>query len=361
MREIARRAGVSATTVSHVLNETPGTQVAQATREKVLAVADDMGYQASLLTRSIKSPLRHLGIAVASEQLLASANYASEEIFIAAQAEALAHDYCPVMQPLPSAPGQTDTSAAAERMIEFHRTRLVDGFIIDKVSVLNKAILQLQKHHVPIVTVNGSMVCDPASGKKVPAVVIDNTLGGQFATEHLIDLGHRRIGLITLPYAIYPKGFRPWHVAEIIRGYRQALDSAGITADRDLVVDGNPQDRAETYQVVETIMSTSQAPTALFVGDDSLAVMVMQKLKLMGVRIPEDVSVVGFGDWSLPVRLSEPELTTISTPRQLNGQLAARMLIDLLEGREVMQPQQMLSPELIVRQSSGVVSDRGRL
>ena len=352
MREIARRASVSPTTVAHVLNDTPGAQVAEKTRKKVRTVAEKLGYQKSLLSRSIKNPLRHLGIAVAGDQAEPSDTF---DIFEGIRAEALGENYFPVIQPMPTRQGRAICSQAVERMVELHGAKLIDGFIIDKESFPTASIVMLCDQGVHVVTVNGSPAVADSRGRPIPSVVVDTRSAGRLATKHLLDLGHERIGLVRRPYLRYKPRFRPYQVAQHAEGYRQALREAHVPIDEALIADGDRQDRQRTYGAVAALM-THARPTALVVGDDVMALMVMQKLKLLNLRVPADVSVVGYGDWALPVRLAEPELTTVAAPLRKNGRLAARMLIDLLENGDAPQRQVSLQPRLVVRQSTAPAS-----
>jgi DNA-binding LacI/PurR family transcriptional regulator len=352
MREIARRVGVSPTTVAHVLNDTPGAQVAEKTRRKVLQAAERIGYQKSLLARSIKSPLRQLGVAVSAVEREQPQQTDAWELFEGIRSEACQRSYSPVIQPMPTRLGQTDSTEAVERMAELHRAKLVDGFIIDKQAFTTTSISDLYSKRIPLVMVNGSPVVEGPDGNLVPAVVVDNSEGGRLAIQHLLELGHERIGVITRPFRRFKVCYRPYPVGQLIEGCRKAASEAGLPMRALTILDGDPFDRGRTHRAVDKLLSQDPRPTALFVGDDAMAVLAMQRLAFAGLRVPWDVSVIGYGDWALPVRLSEPALTTIRTPLRENGRIAAMTLIRLVEAGTAEPVQAFLTPELIIRKST---------
>jgi LacI family transcriptional regulator len=347
--EIARRLELSQSTVAHVLNRTPGMKFSQETRSRILSTAEQLGYQAERLSRSIKSPLRHIGIAVgeADERGRTYAN----QIFQSAAKAALAQKYYPVMHSLPTGVGRPDRSAAKARLIELFETKLSDGFIIDKACFHTVDAIELAERGVPIVLVNGSPPKTPA-GDEVPSVIIDDFFGARLATEHLLGLGHRRIGMICRPYWRLPSPFRVYAITQLLLGHTATLCEAGLPTQRRLIHDADPADKTTVYEAVDHLLRLKDPPTALFAGDDALAVMAIHALTRRGLRVPQDVSVIGYEDWSPAVQLSEPALTSIHVPLEENGELATQMLIQQLEFQPLPQRQIKLSPHLVVREST---------
>ena len=273
MRKIAAQAGVSPTTVAHVLNQTPGAYVAADTRQRVLDAAAALGYQEALLSQSIKAPLRHLGMAVSDTehpQLRADAM----EIFEGARQEAFRHDYITVLLPMtPEVRPNYSSSRGVQAIEQFHRTKLIDGFILDKSSFLNHAVRKLAASGVPIATVNGAPIRSGRSRVPVLSAIVDNHAGARLAVEHLTQLGHQRIALLTRPWTSFPKQYRPYQVAQIIDGYRDALHAAGLEFDSGLVTDADPWDRQITYDAVDRVLSLDPPPSAIFAADDAIALM----------------------------------------------------------------------------------------
>lgn len=350
MRTIARHAALSPTTVSHVLNRTPGTYVARETREKVWRVARQLGYQQSLLARSIKTALRHLGLVVAGQARVDDPCTAL--IFEGVRQRALKCDYVPVLHAMPARTGRAKAAETVEKMTTLWRSRLVDGFVLDKEGFLNTTVARLHEAGVPLVVVNGQTDIRTAAPAPVPSAVVDNFEAGRLASEHLLSLGHRRIGLLTRPYARFKVPFRPYQVARFIQGCRNALRAAGTKLDPTLVRDADPADKALTWAAVNQLLASPEPPTAILTGDDAIAIMTIHALARRGIRVPDDLSVVGCGNGPLATLVAEPELTTVSAPLRENGRRAVELLISLLEGRDVADTRVMLKPELIVRGSS---------
>lgn len=352
MRQIAAKAGVSPTTVAHVLNRTQGTYVAQATRDRVLRAAKAVGYQAALLSQSIKDPLRHLGMVVSDTDRNQNRTDAME-IFEGVRQQAIKQDYITVLLPMaPEVVSNYSSDNAAQAIANFHRTKLIDGFVIDKSCFLSDAVRSLDAQNIPVVTVNGSCVTQKESDKPILAAIVDNHLGGQLATEHLIELGHKRIALLTRPWASFPEDYRPYPVTQIVRGYRDALQAAAITPDPQLIRDAHPWDKHQTYAAVDHLLQLRQPPTAIFASDDAIAVMIIHRLQQLGLAVPADISVVGYGDWSQAANLSEPDLTTVHTDLRASGSLAAQLIVSQLENNPIDQPHTMLPPKLHPRAST---------
>jgi len=351
MRHIARLAGVSPTVVSQTLNKTPGAQVAEHTRKRVVQVAEETGYAGALLASSIKKKLRHLGIAVGSAS--ATGLGQSFEIFEGVREAALAREYYPIVQPMPTAPGQKDCAAAVQKMAELHRTKLVDGFLVDKQAFSTASISELHARGVPVVVVGGSPHALTQDSEPIPSVNVDDFEAGRIGTNFLVESGHRRIALMTPPYACFPQGLRSYRVYRALLGYTESLSLARIAPDDTLIVDGDPADKHQTFGAVGRLLELPEPPTAIFVSDDVMAVMVLQALRRRGLRIPDDVSIVGYGDLPVATLVADPELTTVRVPLRECGRRAAGMLIDLLEvGEESVPRQELLPPQLVIRGST---------
>lgn len=346
---IAHRLGLSQSTVAHVLNRTPGMKFSEETRSRIMLMADRLGYQALQLRRSIKTPLRHIGIAIgdADERGRTYANH----IFNAAARESLAQRYYPVIHSLPTGVGMSDCSVAVKRLIELYETKLADGFIIDKACFHSADVVKLAESGMPIVLVNGSPR-QTSAGEELHCVIIDDFIGGRLGTQHLLKLGHRCIGMICRPHWRLPSPYRAYTVGQLLLGHTSMLHEAGLPIKLNLITEADPADKMTAYEAVDRLWKLSPPPTALFIGDDALAIMVIHALNRRGLSVPKDVSVVGYEDWAPAVQLSEPSLTTVQVPLEENGRLAAQMLIQLLESRPISQRQIKLVPQLVVRESS---------
>jgi LacI family transcriptional regulator len=189
------------------------------------------------------------------------------------------------------------------------------------------------------------VVVDPAGSPALDAPTIGaaNWSGGLAATEHLLSLGHRRIGLIAGPPRLLCSRAR-------LDGYRAALEGAGLTLDEALVVPGDFH--AESgFAGCEKLLDLPEPPTAVFAASDQMALGAIEALRRRGLRVPEDMSVVGFDD--LPeVRWSAPPLTTVRQPLADMGKLAARTVLELARDERPDSPRVELGTELVVRSST---------
>ncbi len=332
MRQIAQLAGVSPTVVSHTLNDTPGAFVAQETKKLVFQTAKDLGYHNSLISRSIKKSLKHIAIATTNRRL----EYIDSNrlIFDEFRRTALEKNYFSVDLPLPVGVGGRTSPAVIKRMIELYRTKLIDGYLIDKVEFTNNALLKLKKTAIPMVMVNGEPYLKENSKKIYISTVITNTFqAADVAVKHLVHLEHKKIALLGKPYLSFEKQFHPYQVSRLRKGFLYSMEIAGITCNQSMIMDGDPSDRTKTETVITKLFKRKNRPTALIVGDDGLGIVAVQQLKKMGLEIPKDVSLISIGGHRAVTKLSEIELTTVTAPYERNGKIAAEILIGKIEGK----------------------------
>ena len=214
-----------------------------------------------------------------------------------------------------------------------------DGVILVTSELTAGQLEQLREANIPLV------VIDPVNPPPpdLPSVGATNWAGGLAATEHLLDLGHRRIGAIAGPGDYLCSRAR-------IDGYRSALERAGIGFDPALVRNGDFRHEGGFARGGE-LLDLADPPTAVFAGSDQQAFGLYEAARQRGLRIPQDLSVVGFDD--LPVsRWVPPPLTTVRQPLDEMGRAAAQMLGDLIEGRPLRSSRVELSTELIIREST---------
>lgn len=333
MREIARRANVSLSTVSVVLNRTKDVPVADETRDAVLEAAREMGYARHSIARAIKSPLRHIGIAVGDAQ--EAYETFTSVIFQGAAQHVLASGYYPIVLPVGKYESETkaDTAEVPAKVVELFESRLIDGLILDKPSFLDTEVRRIVDAGVPTVVVNTGLGLRNSNDVVVPTATIDDQLGGRLAANHLIELGHRRIAMVMRPYTQGPRAHRSMPVMEFRVGYEKALSVASVPIDEQLVVEGDVIDPRATYEALAKLIALpeNQRPTAIIVGDSQMAIMTMNYVRRAGLEVPRDISLVGYGDFDIASRLSEPTITTVEAPLRENGKLAAANLLQLLD------------------------------
>ena len=330
IRDIAGRAGVSIATVSRVLNDRP--DVAPETRETVLDVARALNFspaRAGLPQRPGLSGL--VGVTIP----MVLGDYFSS--IITGIADAL--DELGFMAVLCSTFHHHDREATfVDSLLE----RKIDGAILVLPGESSDELAALKQRGFPFVVADEGY---PLSGE-FPRVIAANMAGAIAATEHLIGLGHRRIGLV--------KGI-PGFVATEDRasGYRAALTAAGISLDPELEVCGE-FDTIEGRVAAARLLDLSDPPTAVFACNDDMAVAVLQEARARGIRVPEDLSVVGFDDTTM-ARIAVPAITTIRQPLEEVGRMAVTLLTRIIDGQTVDPLRVEIGTRLVVRESTGPV------
>ena len=326
IKDIARAAGVSHSTVSRALQGVP--VVKPETAARIQKIALEAGYTASAVARSLVTrKTQTIGIVVTK-----ITDPFHHEIISGVDEVANERGYSVVL---------ADSRADPEREIRvvrsFHERR-VDGIIVMSSRVGALYMPMLTEMNVPIVLVNNQR---GAEGDLVHSVTIDNVQAARIATRHLIDLGHKHIAYLGNLLGVYSD-------TERFAGYRQALMDARIPFQAQLVAHcaNIPEDAADAMQ---KLLALRQAPTAVFCYNDLLA---LGALKASGgrARVPHRISIVGFDDLFFAPFL-DPSLTTIRQPMKKMGSLAMDLLFRLLRGNEV-EKTIHVKGELIVRDST---------
>ncbi len=215
----------------------------------------------------------------------------------------------------------------------------IDGFILSGPRSDDEALRSLHEEGFPIVLMGRLPDVD------IPFVDVDNVRAAYGAVEHLIRLGHTRIGMITNGPLHYTAS------ADRLEGYRRALNDHALPYDPDLVVYG--AFREESGQVaMDHLLEREDPPSAVFVASDAVALGALVSIRRHGLRVPDDIALVGFDDIPLAAYVNPP-LTTVRLPARRLGEEAARLLVALVEGREVESTHILLDTTLVVRASCG--------
>ncbi|MFB9468043.1 LacI family DNA-binding transcriptional regulator [Nonomuraea salmonea] len=323
IRDVAEHAGVSVATVSKVLNDRYG--VAAATVDRVREVIAELGYESSLVARSLRNQRTNvIGVLVWDIEPF------SAELLKGAARAIRGTDYELVVY---AGGGKGSGRLGWERR---YLSRL-SGTLIDGAVLVTPTVLDVDGG-TPVVAV------DPHSGREtVPTVDADNLQGGRLATEHLIALGHRRIGFLGRP----PRDLESGPLRE--EGYRSALAEAGLPPDPALIrVAG--YDETDARNTVRELLTLPDPPTAIFAANDVSAISTIEVATSMGLRVPDDLSVIGFDNVPESM-MSDPPLTTVEQPIQQMGLIAVEMLLDLLAGRDPAQRHVRLPTRLVPRSS----------
>ena len=332
LEDIARKAGVSRSTVSRVINNEP--YVSAKTREKVLAVIKEVGFSPNpgarmLVTRRTQV----IGIVIPHTLAVVFEDPYYFPTLLQGIAEAAQkRDYATLLWVGHS---NEDEERFYHRVLQ---NRLMDGLVIASATSEVSIVERLLKNRTPFVMVERPAVY----ADQISYVTVDNVRAAQTAVEHLINQGRRRIGTIT-------GDLENTDGQDRLTGYQNALRKAGLPVDPALIVAGHFS-RRSGYLGMKMLLK--QGVDAVFAASDTTALGALQAMGEVGVRVPEDVAIVGFDD--LPLALdASPQLTTIRQPIEQKGYQAAALLLDLLEGA-VDGPQQILLPtQLVIRQSSG--------
>ncbi len=321
--DVAQAAGVSVATVSKVINDRYG--VASGTYTRVQEVVRELGYESSLVARSLRSRRTHvIGILVAEFEPF------SAEILKGAASAVADTDY----ELLAYTGARQSGGAGWERR---YLARL-SGTLIDGALIVTPTVVDADAD-VPVVAI------DPHAGPAgLPTVESDNFTGAMLATRHLIELGHRRIGFLA---------GRPDLESARLResGFRQALADAGLTAEPELVRVGDYRHDSARGQAAE-LLALPDRPTAIFAANDLSAIGTMEVAQERGFVIPRDLSVIGFDD--IPESASTaPTLSTVHQPIQAMGAAAIRLLAALMDGTAVESTHVQLPTSLVRRGSTG--------
>lgn len=326
IRDVAALAGVSVATVSKVINGRYG--VSAATHARVKAIIDEVGYEASLVAQSLRNHRTNvIGVLVAdlepfSTELLKAVSKAIRDTGF----ELVIY----------SAGGRAIDRVGWERR---YLSRL-SGTLIDGAVLVTPTVVDV-RYGTPIVAI------DPHAGPTdLPTVDSDNLYGARVAIEHLIALGHRDIGMLTGRADLKSAQLRE-------QGFRQAMVAAGVGIDEDLLQVGD-YDPAISASAARRLLTGAHRPSAIFAANDQSAIATVQVAHELGLRVPEDLSVVGFDNIPDSV-LCSPPLTTIEQPIREMGRRAIDLLIRLIRAERADQVEHThitLTTNLVVRQST---------
>lgn len=305
IRDVAARAEVGAGTVSRVLNNS--SRVSDATRTRVQHAIQELGYRPNPLARGLsRGRCQTIGVIVAS---FTEASAIERLRGVVAAIDGSRYDL--VLFNVES-PAHRDEHVAS---LNRHRA---DGLLIVSLPLPREQLEQLFATGISLVLID-------AAGDGAPSVVVDDEAGGRLATDHLVELGHRRIGFIgDSPTNVF--GFRS--SAERERGYRNRMDEAGLAVPDDHVLYG-AHDHQVAYDLASEMLGRPARPTAVVTCSDVQALGTIEAARDLGLEVPDQVSVVGFDDIEIAQHV---KLTTIRQPLFRSGQLGTELLLERLEG-----------------------------
>jgi LacI family transcriptional regulator len=327
LEDIARLSGVSRSTVSRVINGDPN--VNNHTRTKVQEIIQNLNFQPNLAARSLAAGYtRVLGLVIP----IGVASIFTDPYFplviqgVSSACNALGYS---VMLWL------AEPKYERKMISQILYNGLIDGVIVSSMMMDDPLIDRLFESNRPFMTIGRH-----PTNEKINYVDVDNRAGAYQGVSYAFRTGHRRVGLIGGPHNTISGQDR-------YQGYLDALQERGLPLKTELVIEGEFSD-ASGYQAMKRLLP--QRPDAVFVASDAMAFAAMRAIQEAGLRIPEDMAVIGFDDIP-PAATSKPPLTTVRQPIMRTGQTAAEMLIDMIEHPNPQPRRVVLPTELVIRSS----------
>jgi LacI family transcriptional regulator len=341
IRDVAKEAGFSSTTVSIVLNNAPlARYIPAATKKRIEKAAKKLGYRPNLFARSLRSKRSHtVGVMVFD-----MTDPYCTLVLRGIENSLYQSSYLPILTDV------HNERSRFERYLEMLLDRRVEALIVlaNWLFVEVDVLADLERSSIPTIMIGRELQTDTVS-----SVVVDNEVGAYAAVEHLYLLGHRKIAFIRGPKTLADSAPR-W------RGIRSFAKSCGLELDPRLVLDlpesRDPISSFEAgYKLTEDLIKSKRPFTGLVAFDDMTAFGAIRALAKAGLRVPEHCSVIGFDDVAAS-SLYNPPLTTIRQPMQDMGAMAATLVVEginaVLEKREVSAVHRKMAPELAVREST---------
>lgn len=327
IHDVAKRAGVSAGTVSRSVAGRPG--VSEVTRQRVLAAVEELRYTPNLAAQRLSTG-KHLTIAVIvpffTTAPVAARLNGAVSVLADSPYDLIIHNV--------TTPGQRD---ACFQLIP-HR-RQADGVLIISLSPRSECEVEsLRRAEVPVVLIDA----DHPEVTSLPRVIVDDVAGGRAATDFLLQLGHRRIGFVG------DASDNPFHFTwsrDRRCGYRQALEAAGLGPASGHSAEGEPS-RAGARTRARAMLSAPGRPTAIVAANDTRAVGVLEAARELGLRVPGELSVIGYDDTEIAEVVG---LTTMRQPLYRSGQRGMELLLETLRGHPLGGVREVLPTELVVR------------
>ncbi|RMD92304.1 MAG: LacI family transcriptional regulator [Calditrichaeota bacterium] len=337
IKDVAKKAGVSLSTVSLVINQKEN--ISPETRRKVEQAIAELNYHPRRNARGLAAKRTYNIGFVLTEDHFSRAEPFYTKVFLGTEFEARQFHYYILLTTVPK------NFREGSHVPRFLLEKNVDGVIMSG-KVPQALIEYTKKCNVPVVYVDFY----PPRGK-YSCVTMDNESGGYMAVEHLIQLGHRRIAFL---------GGDRTHpsLKERLEGYKKALTENKIAVDEKLIVIDEPETGfTNGYEAAKKLLKTTRNFTAVFAFNDAMAIGCIKYLKENNLKIPKDISVVGFDDIEQDIMI-DPQLTTIRVFKEELGAVAVRRMVEMIESKNFLSGRVQVPVELVVRKSTAPVAKK---
>jgi DNA-binding LacI/PurR family transcriptional regulator len=330
--DIAREAGVSRTTVSHILNKHPRVTLSEKTRERVLAAARKLGYVPNSAAQMlVTGRSQTIGLVLSRPDLVAIDAFVPTMMFGLNEA-CRAHGYRLLMEAIRD-------PESANAYLDLAKSKRIDGLIVINPRKGDVALRKIIESKFPI------LIFGSSGHPNENSIGTEDIQASCQATAHLLSLGHRRIAHISYAPLVYV----PAHGR--FEGYRKALRAANVSFNKKLFAEGDFTCESG-YLAMRNILALNAKPTAVFAGNDTLAFGAMVAVREAGFSIPEEFAVVGYDD--IPAAaFACPPLTTVRSLAFEQGKIVGEAVIDLINGKEQGRKTSIVPLELVIRESCG--------
>ncbi len=329
MKDVAKLAGVSSSTVSRVINQ--NIPVDEQTKKRVDAAIKKLNYRPNLLAKGLRLRSSHfIGLVVPEFIPL----HAFANIIKYTEESAVRHDFSLILG------NHHDNPDIEEQFIDSLIRRNVDGIIFSRVSDESRVLRILHERNIPIVVIDRVL-----EDENVPSVVLNNYHAGELAAEHLVNLGHKHVACISGPLNIRL-------CRERIKGFRRVLTEHDIAFGDDLIYEGDFKLEGG-MKGTEALLRNHKEITGIWAHNDVMAAGVIKELDKNGINVPENISVIGMDDVSLATIMT-PALTTIEQPFKEMSEKAVEMIVMQKEGKLLSDKTIIVEPSLIVRETTAM-------
>ncbi|MCD5414327.1 MAG: LacI family transcriptional regulator [Clostridiales bacterium] len=325
IKDVAKKAGVSISTVSRVVNESK--VVRQETHKKVMKVIEELGYKPNAIARSLKiKTTKTIGILIPDISI-----HLYPEIVRGIEDIASMYKYNIFL---------CNTDLDSEKELQYYDAlseKQVDGIILISNTVSDELNNKIEEYGIPTISIGSDY-------KELPSVTIDKKRASREIVDYLMDRGHNRIAFITDVKTVMEKD------SEKLTGYKEALKEADIEYSEDLVVSGGYHYK-DGYEGAKRLLKLKERPSAIYAASDEMAIGVVRATLELGLNIPDDVAIVGFNNIDMTAKVF-PSITTVAQPLYEMGAIAMRVLTKIINNETLETTKIVLNYSLLERESS---------